>query len=63
MGDFANLCAMAEESEQIETSDLTLMTAAVASLLVFESCQRPGAVTGATVEEWRKMKREQTSGS
>ena len=56
--DFGHLLRAAEEEESIESSDLTLMTAAVGAILLFESCQRTSAVSGATMEEYRSAKKQ-----
>ena len=55
--DFDKLCHVAQtETDIIENSDLTLMTGAIGAILLFESVQRPGAVIGATLDEFRKDK-------
>ena len=54
--DFDDLVQAIQDGECIESSDLTLTTAATGAVLLFESCQRPGAVTGATLDEFSVIK-------
>lgn len=56
--DFDSLVQTAQEGESIETSDLTLMTAAIGAILLLESCQRSGAISGATLHEYRSAKKQ-----
>ena len=56
--DFLRIVKDARKKRIVSQDDLTLCTAMVAATLLIESCQRPSAVTGVTVEEYNRCTNE-----
>ena len=56
--DFERILKDARKKRVVSQDDLTLCTAMVAATLLIESCQRPSAVTGVTVEEYNRCTNE-----
>ena len=55
-GDLERWTDRAEDGFELHNKDKVMATAAVAALLLFRSYQRPGAVMGATLEEYGKAR-------